>query len=397
MENIGILISENKDGGMFQYALTAAYSLIKYSNKYNYKIITHSYGSLNRLDYPIYRNIDPIFISNKTSSVKNRIKILCNLLINNNLFNIQNKEAVSQIKNQNVKILITPSASLFCIFNNIPYITCIPDIMYKYFPSFPEYPLRSRVRRSIIYKNASKHSLFVIVDSMQGADDLNSFYKIPKEKIRIIPYVPPPYIYEYKNMTIDTASNVLAKYSLPNKFLFYPAQFWYHKNHIRLFKALKLIKEIYQEKIHLILVGSPRESFINIMNFIKINNMSDQIIYLGYVSDKEIVALYKKAIALIFPSLLGPTNIPPLEAMLLGTPLICSNSFSMPKQIGDAGLLFNPFEVKDIADKIYKIWADKDLSSDLIRKGYKKVEDMTLERYAKQWEAVIDEALVKLK
>ena len=133
------------------------------------------------------------------------------------------------------------------------------------------------------------------------------------------------------------------------------------------------------------------------MDFIKKNNLSDQITYLEYVSDKEMVALYKKSVALIYPSLFGPTNIPPLEAILLGTPVICSKLFSMPTQIGDAGFFFNPFEIKDIAEKIYRIWTDKDLRSNLIRKGYKKAKNITLERYAKQWEDIIDEALERIK
>ena len=398
MENIGILISE-KGGGVFQYGLSIVDSLIRYSNKYNYKVVTYSSESLNWLVYTTLGNIDHIFLSNKKSSLKHKIKIVCNLAIRNNFFNVQNNEIISQIKNHRIKLLIIPYPSLFGFQNKIPYIVAIPDIMHKYFPSFPEYPLKARVTRNIIYKNASKYSVFAIVDSMQGANDLNSFYNIQMRKIKVIPYIPPAYIYKYKNMTTEAASNILGKYSIPNKFLFYPAQFWYHKNHIRLFKAIKLLGDIYQEKFYIILVGSPKESFIftNIMKFIKENSMSDQIIYLGYVSDKEMVALYKKAIALVFPSLLGPTNIPPLEAMVLGTPVICSNLFSIPDQIGDAGLFFNPFEVKDIADKIYKIWVDKGLRSDLIRKGYKKVKEMTLERYAKQWEAVIDESLEKIK
>jgi glycosyltransferase involved in cell wall biosynthesis len=396
LENIGILISE-KGGGVFQYGLSIADSLIKYSNKYNYKIITYSSESLNWLVYTKSGNVDHVFISNKKHSLKNKIKIIFNLAISNNFINVQNKEVISKIKNHQIKLLITPFPSLLGYENKIPYIVSIPDIMHKYFPSFPEYPLKERIKRNIVYKNASKHSVFVIVDSVQGAYDLNNFYNIPMGKIKVIPYVPPAYIYKYKNMSMKTASNILAKYSIPNKFFFYPAQFWYHKNHIRLFKALKLIRETYQKKIYLVLVGSPKESFINIMNFIKKNNISDQIIYLGYVSDKEMVALYKKAVAFVFPSLLGPTNIPPLEAMLLGTPVICSKLFSMPDQIGDAGLFFNPFEVKDIADKIYKIWMDKDLRSDLIRKSYIKVKGMTLERHAKQWEAVIDEALERIK
>ncbi len=396
LENIGILISE-KGGGLVQYGLSIADSLIRYSNKYNYKIITHSFKSFNWLAYANSDNIDYVFIPYKKSSLIKKIKIMCNLVVNNNFYNIQEKDIISKIKKHHIKLLITPSPSFLGYKNKIPYIVSIPDIMHKYYPSFPEYPLKERILRNIVYKNVSKYSIFSIVDSQQGADDLNNFFGIRKEKIKVIPYIPPGYIYKYKDMTIETASNILAKYPIPNKFLFYPAQFWYHKNHIRLFKALKFINEIYREKIYLVLVGSPKESFKNIMNFIKKNNLSHQIIYLGYVSDKEMVALYKKAIAFVFPSLLGPTNIPPLEAMLLGTPVICSKLFSMSDQIGDAGLFFNPFEVKDITEKIYRIWVDKDLRSDLIRKGYKKIQDMTLERYAKQWEDVIEEALEKMK
>jgi len=395
--NIGIMFPDNKCGGTFQYALSIADSLTKYSKRFKYNIISYDAENLKCLSDFNSEDIKYILIPNRKSTLKYKINMLSELLLNKGVFNVQNNRKFLQLRNYKIKILIIPSPSLCGFSNKIPYIVSIPDLMYKYYPSFPEYPLKLRIGRNIVYKNAAKRSLLTIVDSQRGADDLNKFFKIPKEKIRVIPYIPAGYIYKYKNMSLEISENILKRFNLPERYLFYPAQFWYHKNHIRLFKALKLLNEIYQEKIYIVLVGSQKESFTNIMNFIKENNMSDQIIYLGYVSDKEMVALYKKAIAIIFPSLLGPTNIPPLEAMVLGVPVLCSELFSMPEQIGNAGLLFNPFEVKDMADKIYKIWVDRDLRSDLIRKGYKKVKDMTLERYAKQWEAVIGEALERIK
>jgi len=396
--NIGIMFSGDKAAGVIQYTLSIADSLIRYSKRFKYNLIAYSAENLKYISDFNSKNINSILISDKKHTLKHRINLVSELLLNKSVFSIQNSQEFLQLKKYKIKILIIPFASFYGFSNKIPYIVSIPDLMQKYYPLFPEYySLRKRIKRNFACKNAAKHSLLTIADSLGGADDLNKFYGIPREKIRIITIIPAGYIYKYKNMSLEISESILKKFNLPERFLFYPAQFWYHKNHIRLVKSLKILKNFYNVKIYLVLVGSPKESYKKIMNFIKKSDISNQIICLDYVSDKEIVALYKKAVALVYPSLFGPTNIPPLEAMLLGTPVICSNLFSMPDQIDDAGLLFNPFEVKDMTDKIYKIWVDKDLRNDLIRKGYKKAKNITLERYAKQWEAVIDEALERIK
>jgi len=395
--NIGIMIPGRKCGGTFQYALSIASSLTKYSKRFKYNIISYNTEDLKYLSEFSSEGIKCILIPNKKSTLKYKINLLFELLLSKSAFNVKNNRNFLQLKNYNIKILIIPFPSLCGFSNKIPYIVSMPDLMHKYYPSFPEYSLKVRIGRNIVYKNAAERSILTIVDSQRGADDLNKFFRISKEKIRVIPYAPAGYIYKYKNMSLEISENILKRFNLPERYLFYPAQFWYHKNHIRLVEALKILKDFYKVKIYIVLVGSQKESYKRIINFIKKSDIYNQITYLGYVSDKEIVALYKKAVALVYPSLFGPTNIPPLEAMVLGVPVLCSELFSMPDQIGDAGLFFNPFEVKDIADKIYKIWLDKDLRSDLTKKGYKRVKDMTLERYAKQWEAVIDEALKRIK
>ncbi|MDI3545105.1 MAG: hypothetical protein PWP68_522 [Rikenellaceae bacterium] len=392
--NIGILFPSLKGGGVFQYALSIYYSLIKFSTKYNYYLI-----SAENFDQLINFNpagVNSIFIPTIKASLTNKIGVIFNLIFNRDIFNTHKSEEISSLKERKIALLIIPFPSLFGFRNKIPYIVSIPDLMHKYYPSFPEYPLKARLLRDIVYKNSAKYSVLTIVDSHQGLNDLNRFFNIPKGKIRIIPYIPAPYIYEYKDMDLKTAENILKKYPLPEHFLFYPAQFWYHKNHIRLIQALKNIKQDYKIEIPLVLVGSPKESYKKIMDFINKSNMSNQIYSLGYVSDIEIVALYKKAVALVYPSLFGPTNIPPLEAMVLGTPVLCSNIFSMPEQIGNAGLLFDPFNVEDIAEKIYQIWTNENLRNELVQRGYERVKDMTLENYAKQWEKIIDEAIKML-
>lgn len=283
----------------------------------------------------------------------------------------------------------------------LPYLVVIYDVMHRYYPGFPEYPLKVRIIRDLFYKRAAKHSIFTIVDSYQSKEDMVRFYKIEEEKIKVIPYCPPWYVYKYKDLEESYIKEVINKYGVFERFIFYPAQFWHHKNHLRLIRALHFLRKEYKTVIPVVFTGSPRfdskGTFSQVMQLVDELNMQDQILYLGYLPEKEIVALYKKAATLVFPSLIGPTNIPPLEAMVLGTSVVCSNLFSMPEQVGDSGLLFDPFNVEDMAEKIYRIWTDEDLRQNLIRKGYERVKDMTLENYAKQWEKTIDEALERIK
>ncbi len=396
--NIGILFPpSNLGGGVFQYALSIVDSLMKYSNKHNYNIIHYDTESPNWLANPNPERVNIVTIPFSKAPLINKVGFLLNVYLNCNIFKMQKDDEVLQLKSADVELLIIPFPSVSGFCNKIPYIVSIPDLMHKYYPRFPEYPLKERLTRDTVYKNASKHSVLTVVDDQKGVDDLNKYFNIPKDKIRVIPYMPPGYIYKHKDMDLKTAEDILAKYILPERFLFYPAQFWYHKNHIRLIRALKHIEQNFKTKIPLVLVGSPKESYSNIENFIKKLNLEGQIIHLGYVSDVEIVALYKKALSLVFPSLFGPTNIPPLEAMVLGAPVVCSNLFSMPEQVGDAGVLFDPNNTEDMAEKIYNIWTDEDLRKRLIQEGYEKVKDMTLENYAVKWERVIEEAMERMR
>jgi glycosyltransferase involved in cell wall biosynthesis len=73
------------------------------------------------------------------------------------------------------------------------------------------------------------------------------------------------------------------------------------------------------------------------------------------------------------------------------------NHFSMTEQIGNAGLLFDPNNIEDMAEKICRVWTDEDLRNELIKKGYERIKDMTLNKYANQWEQVIEELLRKVK
>jgi glycosyltransferase involved in cell wall biosynthesis len=90
------------------------------------------------------------------------------------------------------------------------------------------------------------------------------------------------------------------------------------------------------------------------------------------------------------PTFLGPTNIPVLEAWSMGTPVIYSNIRGCREQLGNAGLLINPYSPRDIADKIEKIYTHPKLAMELVRKGKIKIKQWTFKDFTRRIKEIID-------
>jgi glycosyltransferase involved in cell wall biosynthesis len=183
--------------------------------------------------------------------------------------------------------------------------------------------------------------------------------------------VPPNYLLNLQE------EDVILKYGLESKYIFYPAQFWEHKNHINLLKSIKILKER-GLNVNLVLVGSQKNNYKKVLLQIKDLGISENVRILGYISNSELLSLYRNAVGMVFVSFLGPTNIPPMEAMVTGCPLICSDAYAMPEQVGSAGLLINPRDPLDIANKIEKIWNDAKLREELSKLGEEKSKEYGL-------------------
>ena len=106
---------------------------------------------------------------------------------------------------------------------------------------------------------------------------------------------------------------------------------------------------------------------------------------MGFVSDEQVMYLYQNAVALVMPTYFGPTNIPPLEAMALGCPVIASNKYAMPEQIGDAGLLFDPDSPEELATCVERVWNNEELRQNMIAKGYEQSKKWTGEKFKKRF------------
>jgi glycosyltransferase involved in cell wall biosynthesis len=268
-----------------------------------------------------------------------------------------------------------------------PYSVTLHDFQQEYYPEF--FTLRERIARNIIYRTGL-HANVIICESNYVKQDIMKFLNIDENKIKVLPSPPPFYLSKLEIKT-ENLLKVKKKYNLPENYIFYPAQFWYHKNHINLLRALKYIKDNYNLEIPLILVGSKKNNFENVMNEIQSLGLGQQIKYLGYVPDKDMPYLYKLATALVMPTLFESVSLPIWEAFYLGCPVVSSNVCALPEQVADAGLIFDPYNIEDIAEKIFIIWTNENLRNELINKGFERVKDLTIENYAKEWEKILEE------
>lgn len=262
---------------------------------------------------------------------------------------------------------IFPSQDIWAYRVPVPALTTIYDLMHRYERRFAEVSAYGRYkRREAHYRDICKWSKGILVDSNIGKQQVVESYGVQPDKIHVLPFIPPKHIYSSK-----IPAGLDSRYSLPEKFIFYPAQLWSHKNHSALIRAAVALKDKLPD-LKLVFVGAKKNGYDAVARMVSDLGLDDSVFFLGYVPDEDIAEIYRRARAMVMPTFFGPTNIPPLEAFALGCPVAVSRIYSMPEQVGDAALLFDPSSEEEIADIIYKLWVDDILCRSLIEKGLRK-------------------------
>lgn len=286
------------------------------------------------------------------------------------------------IQKNRIDAVLCTGQGIFIPNLNIKVIVPVHDLMHRYEGRFPEVA-EGYDTRELLFSSVAKYAWCVLTDSKVGRRQFWESYNghIKKKHIHIVslPFVVSKHISECEEERID----------VPAKYVFYPAQFWQHKNHINLVKAIQLLKQDISD-IHLVLVGAEKNYKRAINQYISEHDLKGNVTIKGFVNNENITYLYRHAVGLVMPSYFGPTNIPPLEAMALGCPVAVSNKYAMPEQVGDAGLLFNPDSPEEIAECIKKMWCNEKLRQEMISRGYKRAEKWTEREFGRKLQRIID-------
>jgi len=301
------------------------------------------------------------------------------------------------VKNASIELVVylNPWISPFL---DLPYILNLWDLAHRRYPFFPEISLAGEWEtRERFFRMRLQRAAYVITPNACGAQEITYFYQIPEEKVRTLHHPTPSFA--LKAAAQAATGKALDHLGILGDFLFYPAQFWPHKNHLLLLHVLKVLKEKYEYAPQLVFSGSDKPLF----NYANKGNLSfvqerasalslqNQVIFAGFVSREDLIELYQQALALVFPTFFGPENLPPLEAFALGCPVIASRIPGSEEQFADAALQVDPTEPRAWAEAIQKVRQDASFRASLISKGKDRAASFTSEDFARGLFRIIDE------
>jgi len=263
-------------------------------------------------------------------------------------------------KKEKIDILWIPGP--FEFDSPIPYIFTVWDMGHRVIPYFPEVSSNGEWEaRERLYKKMLFKASYIITGNETGKREILENYPINPDKIRVVHFPNP---LKNRNESHNNVSTI--KIEMP--YIFYPAQFWPHKNHISLIETVKYLHEN-NYKIHCYFVGSDKCNMTYVENKINEYDLEKYVHIMGFVDDNMLVYLYKNALALTFVSLLGPNNLPPIEAASLGCPVIVSNIPGHIEQMGDAALAVDATNPIETGNAIIKLLSEPEFRESLIIKG----------------------------
>ncbi|MGA8071322.1 MAG: glycosyltransferase family 1 protein [Halobacteriota archaeon] len=264
----------------------------------------------------------------------------------------------------------------------------IIQVLHDFTPYlFPEDHIEYKRTRKI-YENYQKYLSKVprryVADSQSTKKDAAVFWRIRKQDVDVV----------YLGSFVEPKS---PRTHFNNKKVLIVSDVSPRKNHLRLLQAFEMVHQKHPDA-ELTIVGNIRERvrarFDSTLEAVTRRNQGIKISLCGYLTDEEIVALYRNAAVFVYPSLYEGFGLPVLEAMAQGCPVITSNVSSLPEVVGDAAVLIDPLNTTELAQAMIKVLTDDELKREMSIKGINRAKLFSWDRTAEKYVEVFDRVLM---
>ena len=226
---------------------------------------------------------------------------------------------------------------------DLPYLTTSWDVSHKITPYFKEISASGVIldKRDKVCESVFRRAFRIIVGTERGKNEIINSYGINAERIVVEPLPVPN----------NSSENKLIR----NRYQFiYPANFWPHKNHFIIVKALSELIAVNNLPIKFIFTGSDKGNLDYTKRLVTTFGLDYLIEFKGFISRSGLNELYQTSNACVFPSLIGPDNLPPLEALTYGCKALVADIPGARDQFSNFAVYFDPYNSQDLAKLIHK-------------------------------------------
>ncbi|MGE5141576.1 MAG: glycosyltransferase family 4 protein, partial [Rudaea sp.] len=271
-----------------------------------------------------------------------------------------------------------------------PSVITVHDLAFLLYPRF-------LTRESARYYGqvdlAARRASQIIAVSQSTKRDIIKLLGVPPERVTVIYEASHPI---FRQLDHDRArEHVAERYGITQDFILFVGTIEPRKNLPTLLQAFRRMLDVYHVDATLAIAGKPGWLTDQMNENVSSLNLNDKVHFLGPVPNEELVYLYNAARVFALPSYYEGFGLPPLEAMACGTPVVVSNTSSLPEVVGDAGQMVDPNDVEAWSVSLSRVLTDKDLRNEMCEKGLRRTASFSWERTAREHLAVYRQAAGK--
>jgi len=248
----------------------------------------------------------------------------------------------------------------------VPWILTIHDLFPITHPEF--FPRYFSYRAAWLLRRHISRADWLISDSRFTAEEMAALLGADRQKISVVHCGIDLEFWTPKDPGLE--KQVLESHGLKGPYLLFVGVLNPRKNLLGLLKAFnQLVLENQHLDHRLVLAGASYYKADELLKFVRENRLQDKVIFTGFVRDESLPALYRGATAFVFPSFFEGFGFPALEAQAAGTPVIASNTSSIPEVCSPSTILVDPQKPEEIAQAIHRVLNDSSLRSRMISQG----------------------------
>ncbi len=272
----------------------------------------------------------------------------------------------------------------------VPLLITVHDLTTILVPEYRR-SLQARLYNALVSASA-RGANHILTDSFSSKLDIMDQLHIPEQDVTAVYLAAGPQFAPAENSLTDLG--ILRKYNLPDFYILYLGGYALHKNITSLLRAYKYVAEALGEDYPLVLAGrKPRivsDSFPDYDGYIEKLGIQKFVRWIGMVDEEDKPVLYRNAETFVFPSRFEGFGLGPLEAMACGTPVVTSNSTSLPEVVGSAAFVVDSDNEREMAGAIIASVIEEPLRADLRRKGLEQASSFSWEKTATETALVYD-------